>query len=113
MSKKYTQLSLIQRYQIEAIIKAGMKQKMIAANIGVDPSTVSRELSRNIVKRGRTAGDYIASNAQRKTDHRHLTKHKVVKFSTNMKQQLSDGFLMKNGVLRSSVLRATKPVNVQ
>ena len=87
MSKNYTQLSLIQRYQIEALIKAGMKQKMIAANIGVDPSTISRELSRNIAKRGRTAGEYVASNAQRKTDQRHLIKHKVVKFSTKMKEQ--------------------------
>jgi IS30 family transposase len=87
MSKKYTQLSLIQRYQIEALIKAGMKQNMIAANIGVDSSTISRELSRNIAKRGRTAGDYVASNAQRKMDQRHLIKHKVVKFSTKMKEQ--------------------------
>ena len=56
MTKNYTQISLIQRYQIEALVKAGMKQKMIAANIGVDPSTVSRELARNIAQRGRTAG---------------------------------------------------------
>jgi IS30 family transposase len=67
MTKNYTHLSLIQRYQIEALVKAGMKQKMIAANIGVDPSTVSRELARNIAQRGRTAGEYVASNAQRKT----------------------------------------------
>ena len=87
MTKNYTQLSLIQRYQIEALIKAGMKQKMIAANIGVDPSTVSRELARNIAQRGRTAGEYVASNAQRKTDQRHQIKHKVVKFSTKMKHQ--------------------------
>ncbi len=33
-------------------------------------------------------GQYVvASNAQRKTDHRHLIKHKVVRFSSNMKQQ--------------------------
>ena len=87
MDKNYTQLSLIQRYQIEALVKAGMKQKMIAANIGVDPSTVSRELARNIAQRGRTAGEYVASNAQRKTDQRHHIKHKVVKFSTKMKDQ--------------------------
>jgi IS30 family transposase len=64
-----------------------MKQKMIAANIGVDPSTISRELSRNIAKRGRTAGEYVASNVQRETDQRHLIIHKVVKFSTKMKEQ--------------------------
>jgi IS30 family transposase len=52
MSKKCTQLNLIQRFQIEALIRAGMKQKMKSANIGVDPSTVSRELSKNFAKRG-------------------------------------------------------------
>lgn len=51
-----------------------MKQKMIADIIGVNPSTVSRELSRNTVQRGRTAGEYIALNAQRKTDYRHHIK---------------------------------------
>jgi IS30 family transposase len=64
-----------------------MKQKMIAANIGFDASTVSRELARNIAQRGRTAGEYVASNAQRKTERRHHSKHKVVKFSTKMKDQ--------------------------
>ena len=64
-----------------------MKQKMIAANIGVDPSTVSRELARKVAQRGRTAGRYVASNAQRKTDHRHHTKRKIVKFSNKNKDQ--------------------------
>jgi hypothetical protein len=63
-----------------------MKQKMIAANIGVDPSTLSLEQSRNFAKRGRTMGEYVASNAQRKTNPRHLIKHKIVKFSTKMKE---------------------------
>ncbi|MBM3455156.1 MAG: IS30 family transposase [Bacteroidetes bacterium] len=87
MSKNYTQLSLVQRYQIEAFVKAGMKQKMIAREIGVHPSTVSRELGRNIAQRGRTAGNYVAANAQRKTDQRHHIKHKVIKFSPKMKDQ--------------------------
>lgn len=87
MSKNYTHLSLVQRYQIEAFIQAGMKQKMIATELNVAPSTISRELSRNIAKRGKTAGNYIAANAQRKTDQRHYSKYKIVKFSTQMKEQ--------------------------
>ena len=63
MSKKYTQLSLVQRYQIEAFIKAGMKQKKVAAELGVDPSTISRELRRNTAQRGRTAGSYLAGKS--------------------------------------------------
>jgi IS30 family transposase len=87
MSKNYTQLSLVQRYQIQAFLKAGMKQKMIAQEIGVHPSTISRELNRNIARRGRTAGVYVAENAQRKTNQRHQFKPKVVKFTRSMKKQ--------------------------
>jgi transposase, IS30 family len=87
MSKNYTQLSLVQRYQIQAFVKAGMKQKMIAQEIGVHPSTICRELSRNIAKRGRTTGEYIASNAQRRTDQRHQCKPKLVMFTRGMKEQ--------------------------
>jgi IS30 family transposase len=82
LETNYKQLSLVQRYQIEAFLKAGMKQKMIAKEIGVDPSTISQELGRNIAQRGRTAGNYVAANAQRKTDQRHSCKHKLTKFST-------------------------------
>jgi IS30 family transposase len=64
-----------------------MKQKIIALEIGVHPSTISRELNRNIAKRGRTSGDYVAENAQRKTDQRHRYKEKLVKFTKPMKEQ--------------------------
>lgn len=87
MSKNYTQLSLVQRYQIQSFVKAGMPQKMIAQEIGVHASTISRELSRNTAKRGRTSGEYIASNAQRRTDQRHQLKPKMVKFTEPMKEQ--------------------------
>ena len=86
MSKNYTQLSLEQRYQIEALLKAGIKQKFIALQTGVHPSTICRELNRNIAKRGRTAGDYKAANAQRKTDSRHHSKPKHIVFTQQMKQ---------------------------
>ena len=87
MDKNYTQLSLVQRYQIQAFLKAGMRQKKIAQEIGVHPSTISRELGRNTAKRGKTAGEYVADNAQRRTEQRHHSKPKVVKFSTQMKEQ--------------------------
>ena len=87
MSKKYTHLSLVQRYQIQAFLQAGMKQKNIALALDVHPSTISRELNRNIAKRGRTSGKYVAENAQRKTSQRHQQKPKVVKFSFPMKEQ--------------------------
>jgi IS30 family transposase len=64
-----------------------MKQKMIAQEIGLNPSTISRELNRNITQRGKTAIKYLAANAQRKADNRHFNKAKVIKFSNNMKKQ--------------------------
>ena len=80
MSKNYTQLSLIQWYRIQAFVKAGMKQKMIAIELGVHPATISRELSRNTAKRGRTSGQYLAGNAQRRTEKRHKDKPKRITF---------------------------------
>ncbi len=44
---RYTQLTLSKRYQITALIKAGLNQKNIALELGVHPSTISRELRRN------------------------------------------------------------------
>lgn len=79
MSKNYTHLSLGQRYQIEALLKAGLRQNKIAHQLGVHPSTISRELRRNIAKSGPTCKTYVADNAQRRTTnrHRHKPKHRV------------------------------------
>lgn len=85
MSKKYNHLSLEQRYQIEALIKAGHTQKCIATILGVHPSTISREIRRNTPKSGKGANTYWASNAQRRTSLRHRQKTKVFKFTEQMK----------------------------
>jgi len=86
MSKNYNQLSLGQRYQIEALKKAGLKRKDIASQIGVSASTISRELRRNIAKRVQTANGYVAANAQRKTNLRHSQKPKRILFNEEMKK---------------------------
>lgn len=44
---QYKQLTLQQRYQLQALWQQNNSQKQIALHIGVSPSTVSRELSRN------------------------------------------------------------------
>lgn len=67
--KTYRQLTLEQRYQIYALLKAELTQSEIAANIGVDKSTVSRELKRNLSQRG-----YRAQFATRKACHRRREK---------------------------------------
>lgn len=88
MSKNYTQLSLEQRYQIEALLEAGLKQKEIAAIVKVHPATICRELKRNIGSRGRLAGRYLAENANRKTIERHHQKPKNITFTLEMKRTI-------------------------
>jgi hypothetical protein len=55
--------------------------------MGVHHSVVSRELSRNITKRGRTAGKYVAQIYQCKTDQRYKLKPKSVKFTEPKNEQ--------------------------
>ncbi len=51
--KHYTQLTQEQRYQIQVLMKAGLNQTEIAAIMGVQKFSISRELSRNRGLRGR------------------------------------------------------------
>ena len=85
MTKNYFQLTLGQRYQIEAFKAAGHSQTSIAKLIGVNKSTVCRELKRNVPKRGKGAKMYSAQKAQFKTDNRHKIKTKQILFSDELK----------------------------
>ena len=69
---KYKQLTLEKRYHISALIKAGLNQKEIALEIGVHPSTISRELRRN---RDKIRG-YSAEIAQVISTKKHKEKNK-------------------------------------
>ena len=88
MTKKYYQLTPAQRYQIEALISSGQTQAFIADKIGCHKSTISRELKRNIPKRGVGAKVYNAEKAQTKSDLRHKEKYKPRKFSDELKTNL-------------------------
>lgn len=85
---KFKHLNLGQRYQIEALVKAGHTQTAISNLLQVHKSTVSRELSRNIPSRGRSAGVYQATNAQRKTNIRHREKTKHIKLTSELKAHI-------------------------
>ena len=76
--KNYTQLTLAQRYQIEALLQAGFSQTSIAIQLGFHRSTICRELKRSIALRGRTSGTYVALNAARKSQNRHKEKPKKI-----------------------------------
>ncbi len=45
--KKFTQLTLNEKYQISAYIKVGYTQNQIANSLNISQSTISRELKRN------------------------------------------------------------------
>lgn len=93
MSKNYTHLCVEQRYQIEALIKAGKKQNEIALIVGKSTSCISRELKRGIAPRGRGALKYDAVNAQRKTELRHRLKPKRIVFDKSMKNYCMEKLL--------------------
>ncbi|MCH8157528.1 MAG: IS30 family transposase, partial [Nitrospinae bacterium] len=67
--RAYTQLTQGQRYQIEALLKTGHKQIMIARVLAVHKSTISRELKRNHGLRG-----YRPKQAHEKTIMRRYEK---------------------------------------
>lgn len=95
MKERYYQLTQEQRYKIEAFIDAGMKQTQIAVLLGVNKSTISRELRRNVPQRGAGAKIYIAENAQSKTAARHHDKHKFTTFTLGLKNQMKEWIIVK------------------
>ncbi|MBC7689683.1 MAG: helix-turn-helix domain-containing protein [Aquabacterium sp.] len=90
MTKNYFLLTLVQRYQIEVLSLIGHSQTFIADIIGVNKSTVSRELKRNVPKRGIGAKVYKANKAQQKIEIRHKEKPKQVLFSAALKVDLAE-----------------------
>jgi len=69
----YKQLTLQKRYQIWALLQQGYRQKEIAKELGVHPSTISREIRRNWDMH---TGKYEYTTAHFNTEHRHKSKPK-------------------------------------
>ena len=76
--KRYKQLTSGQRYQISGLRKAGLKQAQIAGEVGVDKSTISRELRRNKGQRG-----WRPKQAQEFRDERRQACTNAKQFSLN------------------------------
>ena len=83
MKTHYQQLTQVQRYQIEAGLACGNSQASIAKQLGVHPSTVSREVRRN-----RSRGRYKAIHAQHKSMIRRAESYKYSKPSMWLRQRL-------------------------
>jgi IS30 family transposase len=99
----YTQLTQEQRYQIYALKKMGHNQTEIAICLGVDKSTLSRELDRNSGQRG-----YRPKQADEKSHERKKNKAKQritvetwqlieEKLRLEWSPEQVSGWLMKNG----------------
>jgi len=71
MTITYRQLTLDQRYQIQALLTAGHTQSEIARQLG---SSISRELKRA------PGGCYKAKQAQKQCDYRRCNAYKATKF---------------------------------
>jgi len=74
--REYRQLTEEDRIEIYVMKQAGKQQNMIAAELGVHPSTISRELTRNAGLR-----NYRPKQAQEKALHRRFTARKAVKMT--------------------------------
>lgn len=92
---RYYQLTQEQRYKLEVYLKVGESQTAIADLLGVNKSTISRELKRNMPHRGRGATIYVASKAQLKTELRHSKKNKRIMFSDDLIKQMQEWMLQK------------------
>jgi len=69
----YKQLTLQKRYQIWALLQQGYRQKEIAEQLGVHPSTISREIRRNWDTH---TDKYEYTTAHFNAEHRHKSKPK-------------------------------------
>ena len=76
----YNQLTENERYQIDAMNKAGHSQKETAELLGRSASTISRELRRNRVLRG-----YRPAEAQRLSQARRREAHKARKITAEVR----------------------------
>ena len=88
----YHQLTLKKRYHISALIKAGYKQKYIALETGVHPSTICRELKRNMeskIYNPESAQILVSKRHNRKTKRSFLTKEVERYIRKKLKQDWS------------------------
>jgi IS30 family transposase len=82
--KLYRQLTLQQRYQIACLLQQKTSQKDIAAFVGVNPSTISRELRRN----SSVSCDYQTNSAHVMSGLRN--KRKPYKIKGKLKEHIID-----------------------
>jgi IS30 family transposase len=76
-----------QRYEISALHTAGHSNIFIAQQIGVNKSTVGREIKRNRDQRSKV---YKPDLAQKKAEQRQQNKPKFIKFTPEIKDYVTE-----------------------
>ena len=84
--ENYCHLTLLQRYEIEALLKAGYKANFVANQLDVNKSTIYRELNRNRTK----TGIYSALSAHEYSQERKERFSRNRKFSPEMERFIRD-----------------------
>lgn len=84
----YTQLTEVQRYHIYTMLNKRFTQKVISEEVGVSPSTVSREIARNKGERG-----YRPKQANEKAVKRRQTAQKSCRLTVELKAKITDCLL--------------------
>ena len=79
----YSQITMVQRYQIEALIREGLSKSCIAKNLSVHRSTIYREIRRNSID-----GLYKAEYAQISTRLRYQKKRKNLRLTSVHKKYI-------------------------
>lgn len=95
----YFQLTLEQRYQIQALSQQPILQQDIAKQLGVSPATISRELARN-----RQIGTYQAIAAQERTAQ--LRQRSAYKLTGSLKEDVIKGLQQRHSPEQISGLLA-------
>ncbi len=84
--KNYCHLTLVQRYKIEALLKAGHKASFISSQLKVDRSTLYREIKRNSTKTGCYSAGLAQEISLEKKERFALNR----KFSSTMERFIRD-----------------------
>jgi len=90
---RYKQLTLKERYHIWTLLQRGYKQKEIAEHIGVHPSTISREIRRNLDPQS-DSYDYTTAHINTAKRHKSKTKYTVItqRIENYLREKLKEGW---------------------
>jgi transposase, IS30 family len=97
MTTKYKQLIRDERVSIATLHNLGISMRQIALTLGIDPSTVSREIKRN---KSQESGIYNASSAQKLSQQRRTQTNKnqltKIKRGSNLWKYIVDKMTIDN-----------------